>query len=167
MTSIIPSSTPQLYSQPKKGFCKHVDVDKKSLAYIIHSTERFSKFSHLLKKSDIDIFSGHHNYTIFVPSNEAFERFNHEYVDKLTSRLIILSSTLHDKISSELLGYTPISVYNTLNPIQKLTVNVDDSNDIIQVKTKPTNPVNVIETDLIATNGVIHVVDSIIIPYLI
>lgn len=103
-------------------------------------------------------------YTVFAPTNEAF-----------TTLLTALGVTLDD-LSSETL--TPILLYHVVDgfvPSSKVTAGyiptlttAFDENVSLQVSVsegvKLNNTVNVTATDVVATNGIIHVIDKVLLP---
>ena len=103
-------------------------------------------------------------YTVFAPTNEAFSALLSE-----------LGATLDD-LSSETL--TPILLYHVVNGYvpssevktgyiqtlstafgEKVSLQVNVSNGV-----KLNSSVNVIATDVVATNGIIHVIDKVLLP---
>lgn len=103
-------------------------------------------------------------YTVFAPTNEAF-----------TALLSALGTTLDD-LSAETL--TPILLYHVVDgfvPSSEVTAGyiptlstAFDENVSLQVSVddgvKLNNTVNVTATDVVATNGIIHVIDNVLLP---
>lgn len=166
MTSIVPASTPQLYSHLNPCvYKKKCTVEKDSIENTIHTNENFSIFSCILKKSGVNIFNDCYNYTVFVPSNEYLQHFDYNSIDRSTARQIVLSSTLKEIIPSEILMSSPISYHKTLNSVQNLIISTDDYNLFINANSSKC--IKVIKGDLEVCNGIIHVTNNIIIPYII
>lgn len=160
MTSIVPSSTPQVYTALSSPVnCLVEKQDKKNLQYTIDNTPEFSTFSRILKKSGIELFNDEYKYTIFVTPNKYINDLDLSYVDKLTARTIVFSSTLHNKIPSELLLSSKFGYYSTLNPTHNLLINI--SNNKILLNSDSQFYTEVIKRDIICTNGIIHVVNGL------
>jgi len=166
MTSIVPSSTPQVYTQLScPVICPVKRHSTNNLQYVIDNTAEFSIFSCILQKSGIDLFDDEYNYTIFIPSNRFLSHLDLKCIDKSVARQIVLSSTLEEKIPSELFLSTKFSYYSTLNPIQNLLVSTNC--DKIFLNANSPCCIQVIQGDIISCNGIIHVTDGLITPYVI
>lgn len=115
----------------------------------------------------VDMFSDEEgSYTVFAPTNDAFaevqetvdELLLEENVDQLTAVLqyhvvegAVLSSELEDG-----------QVLTTLNG-DTLTVSMDEEG-MVMLTDSMGNEVMVTEADMEASNGVVHVVDSVLMP---
>jgi uncharacterized surface protein with fasciclin (FAS1) repeats len=172
MTSIGPNTTSLLnthmYEFVNKRPC--VITKKKyninSLMGIIDRNPDFSIFSYIVKLAKLDNMFDNtcYNYTIFIPSDNLLCQKIKNMVtnfDISTARQIVLASTLKNKITYELLEDDPASYYITLNPVQKMYITNINGNMSVNVE------INVIYKDITATNGIIHVTDNLILPYLI
>jgi uncharacterized surface protein with fasciclin (FAS1) repeats len=109
-----------------------------------------------------DVLKGTGPFTIFAPSDEAFTRFPDGTVDRLLkpenkAELIRVLSyhAIADKLpSSELRG----KKFNRKS-VEGSELTIDGTNDRIMV-----NKAKVVTPDLAASNGVLHVIDSVMIP---
>jgi hypothetical protein len=82
-------------------------------------------------------------------------------MDLLTAKSIIKTSTLNNRITGDILSDSPCSYFMSNNPSNRLFItNVNGQTSIY-------NDINVIKTDIIATNGIIHIIDGLIWPILI
>ncbi len=140
----------------------------KSIVDIAVSDPQFSTLVAALTKADlVSVLQGDGPFTVFAPTNAAF-----------TALLSDLGATSLDDLSKEAL--TPILLHHVLGGEFKSTdlstsyVNTasnsgpDDENLSLFVQVGSgvaiNNGVNVTTADIIATNGVIHVVDKVILP---
>jgi len=166
MTSTVPFSTPQVYNHLS---CPVICPEKKqkanNLQHIIDNTNEFSIFACILKRSGIDLFDDDYNYTLFVPTNKCLDGLDLKCIDRSTARRIVLSSTLQEKIPSEIFLSTPFAYYSTLNPVQSLLI----SSDCDQIYINANSPccIKVVQGDIISCNGIIHVTNGLITPYVI
>lgn len=146
--------------RPKQPECPN------SLMSIINKTPDFSKFGYMVKLAKLDgIYSNlQANFTIFVPSNDAIKGLGDEVfvnMDSSTARHIVLSSTMDRKIPSELIEYSPASYFYTKdNPNRLFITNMSG-------KTSINTDIDVIHKDIMASNGIIHVINSLIWPEMI
>jgi uncharacterized surface protein with fasciclin (FAS1) repeats len=137
-----------------------------SLMGIIDRNPDFSIFSYIVKLAKLDSMFDNicDNYTIFIPSDgllcEEIKNMVTNF-DISTARQVVQASTLKNKITCDILEDDPASYYITLNPVQKMYIT--NINDKMRVNVN----INVIYKDIEATNGLINVIDGIILPYLI
>lgn len=146
---------------PKKEPCPG------SLLDIISKDPRFSKFHHILQKAMMTEFlnSPMANYTVFVPDDNRLQYFGPflENMDLLTARNIAKNSIVYGRLSSEVLKDSPISYLYTSqdNSRDRLCITNMDDRTIIN------GTIEVLEWDILATNGIIHVVEGLLVPYMI
>lgn len=144
-------------SNIKQQFCPQ------SMMGIINSTSDFSKFNYVIKLARMENILDHSqaNFTLFVPSDKALQGINENIfsnMDDATARHIVKSSMLNYRFPSELLENSPATYYITKDPPNRLFITN------ISGKTYINNNINVIQKDLLASNGIIHVTDKIIYP---
>ncbi len=130
---------------------------------LIETLQKLGNFNILLKACKeaglIDMLSSEGEFTVFAPNDEAFQNVNPEKMQTLFAEPhmimnLILFITIENVLTSkELMG------------IKKLrTV----GEDMIKLKAKKNKikveGASVIRADVLARNGVIHVIDSVIVP---
>lgn len=137
-----------------------------SLSWIISMTPNFSKFRYILRLAKLDdmLCDLNVNYTVFVPTDESLSDIPENVflnMDLLTARSIIQASILKRKITSDILSDSPCSYFMTLNPYTRLFVtNVNGQTSI-------DNHINIIKSDIMANNGIIHATNGLIKPNII
>lgn len=142
------------------------NIDPTSLLGIINSNTDFRKFRYILNLSGM---SGRYSdpqgeFTIFVPSDSTIAQIPEEVfinMDSSTARTIVSSSTFKRRIPSELIEDYPASYFITADPINKLFITNISGRTVIN------DCINVIKKDIIASNGIIHVVDGLLWPIII
>lgn len=137
-----------------------------SMVDILSSNPDFSKALYMLKLAKLDTIydEPQANFTLFVPSNAAIAKIPDEVfvnMDRATARHITMSSSMLNKITGTLLEDSPASYFLTTNRQNKLFI----SN--VNRQTYVNNCLKVIKKDIIADNGVIHVIDGLIWPAII
>jgi uncharacterized surface protein with fasciclin (FAS1) repeats len=142
---------------PKKTDCLN------SLSYILSATPEFSKFRYILRLSKLDdLYNDQQaNFTLFVPTNDSIPESMLVNMDLLTARNIITASTLNYRITSDILSDSPCAYFTTNNAANRMFV----SNFAGQ--TTINNYINLIGKDISATNGIIHVIDKMLLPIII
>lgn len=134
-----------------------------SLMKIINSDKDFSIFTELIKKAKYEskLSNDQTDFTIFVPSDKHIKnKYSIKYlhnIDDVLARQIIKASMIDRKIDKNLLQSSPISTFPTMN---KSRIKVKTIENITFLE----NNILVIGWNKIATNGLIHIIDKLIIP---
>ncbi|NXA41234.1 POSTN protein, partial [Eudromia elegans] len=135
---------------------------EKTLHEMLKNDKRFSIFLSLVKAADLDdVLSQPGEWTLFVPTNDAFKGLTDDdkavlIRDKNALRNIILYHLIQGvSIGS---GFEP-GVTNILKTIQGGKLYLKIVNDTLLV-----NELKSRESDLMATNGVIHVINKLLYP---
>lgn len=142
-----------------------IEKQKMTIGDILATDDRFSRFETLLENCDLPpILNGHGSFTVFVPSNKA--------VDSLRDgRLIYLLTRAKNKLL-ELVKYHISSVASvTLDRLIIMPHILTTSNEIIKINVTREgrilfgdSGIPLSHSDIIASNGVIHVLDGILLP---
>jgi uncharacterized surface protein with fasciclin (FAS1) repeats len=109
------------------------------------------------------------NYTLFAPTNDAFDAFNQELLGKLVTpewerhltellRLHVTQPGAERVLSSDLEDGMILTMLNGDN----ITVGVDGGN--VALTGEYFNATQVVQADIIADNGVMHKVDQVLVP---
>ena len=96
--------------------------------------------------------------TLFVPSDQHLlaKGIGVTNLDIGSARNIVNASALNRRITRDILEDSPASYFLTRNPSIRLFIsNIND-------RTYINNNVNIIHKDMICTNGIIHVIDSML-----
>ncbi|KAK9869588.1 hypothetical protein WA026_003339 [Henosepilachna vigintioctopunctata] len=120
-----------------------------SLSQVLDSTELYKKF-----KND-----GH--YTVFAPTNEAFDKLDPTTKQKILKGESCARSILTHHITAHTVCSVAIIGNSTTHNVDGENLNLERTSDD-QLTFE--NKAKIIETDIMGTNGVIHLIDTIIIP---
>ncbi|XP_067419132.1 periostin isoform X2 [Emydura macquarii macquarii] len=135
---------------------------EKSLRELLKNDKRFSIFLNLVKDADLDdILSQPGEWTLFVPTNDAFKGLTDAEREILRRDKNALKNILLYHLTKGIYigsGFEP-GVTNILKPIQGSKLYLKIVNDTLLV-----NDLQSKESDLMATNGVIHVIDKLLYP---
>lgn len=141
-------------------------VSDMSIAEYASSDNNFSILVSALVKADLaGVLSGTGNFTVFAPTNEAFNALFSELgisgiddLSKETLTPILLYHVLGTEAKSSMIttGY-----YNTLSPAQGsyLSLKADVASGVMLNRNT-----NVTKADVDVKNGVIHVIDRVLLP---
>lgn len=145
---------------PKQEECPN------SLMSIISNHKDFSKFRYMVKLAKLEgiLNDKQADFTLFIPSDRAISGLGDNVfinMDDATARHIIKTSMLDRKITSELLSDSPASYFITKDQPNRLFITN------ISGRTYINNDINIIHKDMLASNGIIHVIDKLIWPEII
>jgi len=142
----------------------HSYKDKSSLDIVdtAVSAGSFNTLAAALKAADlVDVLKGQGPFTVFAPTDEAFDKLPEgtvasllkpENKDKLQS--ILTYHVIGGKYMAK--DVTKMSTAKTVNG-QSFTISIRDGNAMVDNAT-------ITQVDISASNGVIHVIDSVILP---
>ncbi|XP_013415927.1 transforming growth factor-beta-induced protein ig-h3 [Lingula anatina] len=125
------------------------------------SDKHFSTLVSLVVKANLaGTLSSAGPFTVFAPTNEAFEKLPADVLNKLVSNVTALGLVLRYHVVQGTVysaGLVNGEMVPTVNGA-KLTVNISSSAGVL------INSARVVMADLSTTNGVVHVIDSVLIP---
>lgn len=132
-----------------------------SIVDLVMQDDRFSTLRDLLEAADlVDTLRSEGPFTVFAPTNEAFNQVPQKTLDALMMdqeqlRKVLLYHVLQGQRipASEAVSLESLATAND----QSISLQV--SGDTLMV-----NDAKVIETDIAASNGVVHVIDRVLIP---
>lgn len=161
MVSITPSDS--LYNT---GFTKMKEkyVHPTSLLGIIQHNTDFSLFYNLVKKVKYEdkLSDLLQEFTLFIPSDTFLrKKYTENYLCNITesmSRQILSFSMIKRKIDRNLLQSTSRSIYQTLDASNSLKIITCNGTTFLN------NSTSVICWDYVCDNGIIHVIDNILVP---
>lgn len=130
---------------------------------IVETAKAAGQFETLLTAAKaaglVDTLSGEGPYTVFAPTDEAFAKLPEGALDKLLKdkeglKRVLLNHVVKGKVTSK--QVVELDSAETLAE-QKLPIKVDG--DTVMV-----GEAKVVKADVMASNGVIHVIDAVLIP---
>lgn len=144
-------------------FAKSPAKATKSIVEIAVSNDDFSILVEALTKAElVDALSADGPFTVFAPTNDAFESLFKELgvdgVSDLTKDQLTPILLYHVVSGNVMAADVKSGDVPTLNDKAGLMVKVSSEGVMINKKS------NVVTTDITATNGVIHVVDAVLLP---
>jgi uncharacterized surface protein with fasciclin (FAS1) repeats len=141
-----------------------IQYNKNSITDFLNSTENFCKFRYILELSGlINIFDDKQaNFTLFITPDNFFTNIDNRILhnmDQATARCIIKTNSLNQKITTDLFKTTRAGYYYTQNDPDRKLITVISNNDILI-----NNDAKIIRGDILATNGIIHIIDKLLYP---
>merc|ERR1712242_534055 len=138
-------------------------VAPKTLAELVVSEPRFSTLLAAVKAADlVDTLNGEGSFTVFAPTNEAFKKVPEEALAGLLANKEELKKVLlRHVVPSTIQGKNIPPGTTTLTAASGDKIDVTrDQNNLIQIKSTA-GSAYVVLFDVIASNGVVHAVDSV------
>ena len=105
-----------------------------------------------------ETLTGEGPYTVFAPTDEAFAKIPQDKLDALLADKDALTVVLTYHVVPGKLMAADVVELNSATTVQGSTISIDTSDGV------KVNGANVIATDIEASNGVIHVIDTVLIP---
>jgi uncharacterized surface protein with fasciclin (FAS1) repeats len=131
-----------------------------TIAETLANNTTFTQLVSLLKKANLtDVLDGPGNFTLFGPTNAAFAKVNASTLADLQNNTTALKTLLlYHVIPAKLLANN-FTGSGTLTTVNGLSLPYSVNGTTIQV-----GNATVTKADINATNGVIHVIDGVLIP---
>lgn len=139
-----------------------VATQDKTIAVITSEDPQFSTLNDLIEKAGLSQTLNGGEYTVFAPTNQAFASVPQATLDKLSQDPQLLKDVLMFHVVQNKI---PADTVVTLTQAQPLR-----QGEAIVIETQGEGAVvlndqaRVIRTDLMAKNGVVHVIDSVLLP---
>lgn len=135
------------------------------MANIVKTAEQAGKFTTLLKaieQADLaDILNSPGPYTVFAPTDEAFAKLPEGTLESLTQDLPKLKRVVSYHVAFGDVRAEDLMEIAEAETVEGSVVAIDSSNGL------KVNDAQVIESDVMADNGVIHAIDTVLIPGLL
>ncbi|MGB9370656.1 MAG: fasciclin domain-containing protein [Halobacteriota archaeon] len=133
---------------------------KQTIAETLANNTTFTQLASLLKKANLtDVLNGPGNYTLFAPTNAAFAKVNASTLADLQNNTTALRTLLLYHVVPTKLFASDFTGSGTLTTVNGLSVPYSVNGTTIQV-----GNATVTKADINATNGVIHVIDGVLMP---
>ncbi|MFW5714507.1 MAG: fasciclin domain-containing protein [Brevefilum sp.] len=131
-----------------------------SIVDIALADDRFGTLVTALQEAElVETLSGDGPFTVFAPTNAAFEKLPEGTLDALLADIPALTDILlYHVVSGEVLAEDVVNLSEAETALgENVNIRVEDGKVFI-------NDSEVISTDIMATNGVIHVIDAVLLP---
>jgi uncharacterized surface protein with fasciclin (FAS1) repeats len=106
----------------------------------------------------VDTLKGQGPFTVFAPTDEAFAKIDKADLDALLADQEKLRAVLTYHVVPGKLMAADVVKLDSAKTVQGSSISIDSSDGV------KVDGANVVETDVMASNGVIHVIDSVIMP---
>jgi uncharacterized surface protein with fasciclin (FAS1) repeats len=107
----------------------------------------------------VDVLKGKGPFTVFAPTDEAFSKIPKEKLEALLKDKKQLTAVLtYHVVPGKVMAADVVKV-DSAKTVQGQSVNV-----VVEDRDVRINDATVIKTDIVCSNGVIHVIDAVILP---
>lgn len=140
------------------------DPTEKSIFDLVLETEGLSTLRTAINIAGLaGVLNGDDQFTVFAPINTAFEEIDSEVLDAILGNNLSLSNILTFHVVSGKISSEDIVLGQDITTVRGETFQItqDESGDLFIGEAK------IIETDIDATNGVVHLIDGVLLPSII
>lgn len=135
------------------------------MADLVKTAENAGTFNTLLQAliatELLDILTTPGPYTVFAPTDDAFAKLPEGRLDSLLQNLQKLKRILSYHVASGDVRAEDLQEIKEVPTLEGSVLGVDTANGL------KVNDASVVKTDILADNGVIHVIDAVLIPGLV
>lgn len=107
----------------------------------------------------VDTLKGKGPFTVFAPTDEAFAKVPKETLNKLLNDKKALTAVLTYHVVPGKVMASDVVKLDTARTVQGKALAIETGKGQVMI-----NGVKIIKTDIICSNGVIHVIDAVILP---
>jgi uncharacterized surface protein with fasciclin (FAS1) repeats len=148
------------------GLClssSSVFAEEKAQKNIVETAVAAGSFKTLVKAIEaadlVKVLQGPGPFTVFAPTDEAFAAVPKETLDALLSDKKQLAGVLtYHVVPGKVMAADVVKV-NSAKTVQGQNVTVKVANGTVKL-----NNATVVKTDIVCSNGVIHVIDAVLLP---
>ncbi|KAH0629794.1 hypothetical protein JD844_012168 [Phrynosoma platyrhinos] len=127
---------------------------------VLKADDRFSTLVAAIQSAGLtETLNRPRSFTVFAPTNEAFQAMPQGELNKLMGNAKELANILKYHIGDEILVSGAVGAVVRIKSLQGDKLEVSSKNDIIHINKEP-----VAEADIMATNGVIYAVNTVLQP---
>lgn len=136
------------------------EAEMKSIAGIVMADEDFSTLLAALQEAGLaEMFAGEGEYTVFAPTNAAFEALEEGALDALLADKEMLTKVLKYHVVPGKVMASEVLEMDGATTAEGSDLAFSLDGDKVMV-----NDAQVVQTDIIASNGIIHVINSVLMP---
>lgn len=131
-----------------------------TIVEVLSNDPNYSTLVDLVAEAElVDALQGEGPLTVFAPTNEAFAQLSEEQVAELRENRELLRQVLLNHVAEGNLDAAQVTQTTTITTLGGETIPVTVDGETVEV-----GAAKVTRTDIQASNGVIHVIDVVLIP---
>ena len=136
--------------------------DEEDIVGVASGAGIFSTLVAAVQAADlVDALKGEGPFTVFAPTDEAFSALPEGTVDSLLmpeNKDLLVSILLYHVVSGKVLA-ADVSGLDSAVTLNGASINISVSNSGVMI-----NNATVVQADVAASNGVIHIIDTVLLP---
>ncbi len=136
------------------------------MANIVETAVNAGKFKNLVQAAEaaqiLDTLRGNEIFTLFAPSDEAFAKLPEGTLDALVQDIPKLKKILTYHVAYGDVRSDDLVQIEEAETLEGSIVAIESKDGQLKV-----NDATVVQTDILADNGVIHVIDSVLMPAMV
>ncbi|MFK7830765.1 MAG: fasciclin domain-containing protein [Congregibacter sp.] len=140
----------------------HSDMAAGTIVEVAAGNEAFSTLVAAVKAAGlVDVLSGEGPFTVFAPTNDAFAKLPAGTVETLLkpeNKDQLVAVLTYHVVAGKVMAADVVKL-SSATTVQGSAVSIEAGASGVQI-----NDANVVMTDVAASNGVIHVIDTVILP---
>ncbi len=137
----------------------HHSSNKKDIVDTAVAAGSFNTLAKALTEAGlIDTLKGDGPFTVFAPTDDAFAKIPADELQAILANKELLTSILSYHVIAGKVMAADVVKLDSAETVQGSTVEIDTSDGV------KVNSANVIKTDIKTSNGVIHVIDTVLVP---
>lgn len=141
------------------AFAGSYGASKNTIVDVASSTEGFNTLVTALKAADlVDTLNGEGPFTVFAPTDAAFAALPEGALEGLLADKAKLTAVLTLHVVAGKAEAADVVGLDSVTTVQGKTLDIDTANGV------SVGGANVVQADVGASNGVIHVIDRVILP---
>ena len=154
------SSTMDISTTESSSPAPEVPVVANTIVDIAVADGRFTTLVTALQAAELDsVLSGEDQFTVFAPTDEAFAKLPEGTLDSLLADIPALKDVLLYHVTSGSVLAADVVTLDSAPTLQGQEVDISVMGSLVMV-----DDANVTITDIMASNGIIHVIDAVILP---
>jgi uncharacterized surface protein with fasciclin (FAS1) repeats len=159
MTAVVLGLVVGIGSFPS-GTAAGADEPKKDIVDTAVGAEQFKTLVAAVKAAElVETLKGEGPFTVFAPTDEAFKQVPKETLDALLKDRKALTSVLTYHVVPGKVMAADVVKLDSAKTVQGKTIKIVTKDGKVTV-----NGANVVKTDIVCKNGVIHVIDAVLLP---
>jgi len=156
-TAVSPPTTVESTTAPPNSLT-YVDADDSVLA-VVAARDDTTRFVQLAATLDDDVFRQERGITLLVPVDSAWDAFGQDEFDALLADPDAVALLLSEHLAVGVFTADELTAMGGLATAMARTLPVAESDGVITI-----GGATVVEADLVADNGVAHLIDAVIVP---
>lgn len=136
------------------------DSSKKDVVDTAVGADGFKTLVAAVKAAElVETLKGEGPFTVFAPTDEAFAKIPKEKLEALLKDKKALAAVLTYHVVAGKVMVSDVVKLDTAKTVQGKAINIVTKDGKVTI-----NGINVIKTDIVCKNGVIHVIDAVLLP---